>query len=137
MNKLILLLALSLPLTAFSDKAPPLVSQVSRTRYEVSKSAMEKINPDKQLGTFRVLPAFGAGFMSGVRVSNFGKDCLLPQFGVKSGDVIETVNGQSLGGLNDIQEVGEKLAKAQPGHKVRVNIRRGDEDVIQTYLIVK
>lgn len=50
--------------------------------------------------------------------------------------MVETVNGQSISSPTDIVEIGEKLSKAKPGHKVRVNVRRGDEDLILTYLLV-
>ncbi|MGZ3694294.1 MAG: hypothetical protein ACXWQO_08925 [Bdellovibrionota bacterium] len=137
---LFLLLAL-LPLSSFSatTKAlPPMVNKVSRFKFEVSKSRMEKDvrDPEAQLSTFSALPSFGMGYMSGISVSHFSKKCLLPSFGIQEGDVIETVNGQQLGGPGDIMEVGQKLAKAKVGSKVRVNIKRGDEDVIQNYLLV-
>lgn len=132
-----LLLLLSVP--ALAQKSSPLVNQVSRSRFEVSRKAIEKNlnDPVAQLSTFRFRPASGSGFLSGIKVSQFGKGCLLPQFGIKDGDILEMVNGQPLTGPGDIMEVGEKLAKARPGAKIRVNLRRMDEDVIQTYLLVE
>jgi S1-C subfamily serine protease len=50
---------------------------------------------------------------------------------------VEMVNGQPISGPSDIMEIGKKLSKTRPGHKVRVNIRRGSEDLILTYLLVK
>lgn len=139
MKTLFLLLALvSESIAAPAKPLPPLVNKVSRLKFEVSKSRMEKDvrDPQAQLNTFRALPSLGLGYMSGISVSHFSKDCLLPQFGIQDGDVIETVNGQQLGGPGDIMEVGQKLAKARVGAKVRVNIKRGDDDVVQTYLLV-
>ena len=139
MKTLLLLLALATESFAAPAKPlPPLVNKVSRLKFEVSKSRMEKDvrDPQAQLNTFRALPSLGLGYMSGISVSHFSKECLLPQFGIQDGDVIETVNGQQLGGPGDIMEVGQKLAKARVGAKVRVNIKRGDEDVVQTYLLV-
>ncbi|MGE3262004.1 MAG: hypothetical protein AB7K68_09515 [Bacteriovoracia bacterium] len=139
---LLLLLALS-PLASLAKKSAenlvPLVAKVSRAKFEVSKSRMEKDvkDPQAQLSTFRALPSFGMGYISGIEVSRFGKNCLLPSFGIKEGDVIETVNGQQLGGLGDIMAVGQKLAKAKVGSVVRINIRRGGQDLIQSYLIVE
>jgi hypothetical protein len=142
MKTTILLLALLFAAPSFAAPAkplPPFVNKVSRLRYEVSKSRMEKDvkDPQAQLNTFRALPSLGFGYMAGISVSHFSKDCLLPRFGIQEGDVIETVNGQQLGGPGDILEVGRKLAKARVGAKVRVNIKRGDDDVIQTYLLVE
>jgi len=133
------LLLLLLAPVAHAKKAAPLVNQISAYRFEVSQAAVDRDlkNPHAQLSTFVALPDFGAGFFSGVKVTRFSKTCLLPKFGLKSGDVVEMVNGQPLSGPSDIMEVGEKLAKAKPGHKVRVNVRRGDEDLILTYLLVE
>lgn len=140
--KYLILFAMAFSLTSLASvKAPsaPLVTKVSRLKFEVSKSRMEKDikDPQAQLSTFRVMPSIGIGYMAGLRVSNFSKSCLLPSFGIQEGDVIESVNGQELGGMGDIMEVGQKLAKAKVGSKVRVNIKRGDEDVVQNYLIVE
>lgn len=140
---LLTLLALS-PLPSFAKKSAPenlvpLVAKVSAAKFEVSKSRVEKDvkDPQAQLSTFRAMPAFGMGYMSGIEVSKFGKNCLLPSFGIKEGDVIETVNGQQLGGLGDIMAVGQKLAKAKVGTVVRINIERDGRDLIQSYLIVE
>src|SRR5690606_27029228 len=107
---------------AFGKKSSPLVSQVSRTRFEVSRSAMEKEiqDPQAELATFRALPSFGSGLFSGIKVSHFKKDCLLPRFGIQSGDVVEMVNGQPIRTPFDVMEIGKSLAKAKPGAKVRV-----------------
>lgn len=136
--KTLLAILLLLSPSAFAQKAP-LVQQVSKLRFEVSQAAVERDlkDPAAQLSTFVALPDFGAGFFSGIRVSRFGKTCLLPKFGIRSGDVVEMVNGQPISGPSDIMEIGEKLSKAKPGHKVRVNLRRGDEDLILTYLLVE
>lgn len=140
MKYLMIALIAALPLTSIAKKGPlpPMVTKVSKLKFEVSKSRLEKDlrNPESQLATFTVAPSIGMGYMAGLSVSGFKKNCLLPSFGIQEGDVIETVNGQELGGLNDIMEVGKKLSKADVGHKVRLNIKRGDEDVVQTYLIV-
>jgi S1-C subfamily serine protease len=137
---ILLLLALAPLLSEAGTKAPlpPMVNKVSRLKFEVSKSRMERDlkDPQSQLATFSVMPSLGMGYMSGLSVSHFSKSCLLPAFGIQDGDVIETVNGQQLGGLGDITEVGQKLAKAHVGSKIRVNIKRGDEDIVQNYLIV-
>ena len=59
------------------------------------------------------------------------------EYVMKDGDVVELVNGQTLTSPADIMEVGEKLAKARPGAKVRVNVLRGDDDLAFNYLLVK
>lgn len=134
-----LLLLIALP--AFGKQNAPeskLVNQVSKFRFEVSQAAVERDlkNPADQLSTFVALPDFGSGFFSGIRLSSFSKNCLLPKFGIRSGDVVETVNGHDVRGPSDIMEIGKKLSKAKPGSKVRVNLRRGSQDLIYTYLVV-
>lgn len=133
-----LLLLLACPFSSYAQakKSPPMVSQVSRLRFEVSLKAMEKQiqDPMSQLATFTALPTMD---LSGIKVSGFLKGCLLPKFGLRSGDVVEMVNGQPLATPADVMEIGERLAKAKPGHKVRVNIRRGSEDIVQNYLLVE
>jgi S1-C subfamily serine protease len=136
MKLLLLALALSLPLSTYAKKPAPLVSQVSRTRFEVSRKAAEKEikDPRAQLGTFRALPS---GFFNGIKVSHFQKGCLLPRFGIQSGDVVEMVNGQPIRTPLDIMEIGQSLAKAKPGAKVRIALKRGEQDLTHTYLLVE
>lgn len=138
---LILTLALLFPVqpNAEAKKAAPsapMVNQVSRTRFEVSRKAVEKDiqDPEAQLGTFRAMPS---GFFNGIKVSHFKKNCLLPRFGIQSGDVVEMVNGQPIRTPLDVMEIGQTLAKAKAGTKVRVALKRGDQDLTHTYLLVE
>jgi len=134
-----LVLLLTTPADSWAKKENPMVNQVSRTRFEVSRTALEKNvkDPVAQLSTFRALPSFATGFFSGLKLSSFSNDCLLPRFGIKDGDVVEMVNGQPVRGPADVMEIGQKLANARPGAKIRVNLRRGDRDLIHTYLLVE
>lgn len=135
---LFLTLALLFPAhpNAEAKKSAPMVSQVSRTRFEVSRNGVEREikDPQAQLGTFRALPS---GFFNGIKVSHFKKNCLLPRFGIQSGDVVEMVNGQPIRTPLDVMEIGQSLAKARPGAKVRVALRRGEQDLTHTYLLVE
>ena len=138
MKTLLLILIALLPAHSLAKKAPPsnpLVKKVSAARFEVSHSKAERIDGQAQLGTFTAFPAFGFD-ASGIKVTRFSSKCLLPRFGLKEGDVVELVNGNPLTTPADIMEVGNKLAKAKPGHKVRVHLRRGSEELTLTYLLV-
>jgi S1-C subfamily serine protease len=121
---------------AEAKKSSPMVNQVSRTRFEVSRNAVEREikDPEAQLGTFRALPS---GFFNGIKVSHFKKNCLLPRFGIQSGDVVEMVNGQPIRTPLDVMEIGQSLAKAKAGTKVRVALKRGEQDLTHTYLLVE
>lgn len=142
--KITLLSLLALSLAAPAAPAAPakpkaaLVTQVSRLKFEVSRSAVEKElgNGAGQLATFTALPAFDDGPFSGIRVSNFSAKCLLPRFGVKEGDVVASVQGTQLRGPGDIMEVAKRLEKIRTGNHVRVEIRRDGEPVTQNYLVV-
>jgi type II secretory pathway component PulC len=117
----------------------PLVTQVSRLKYEVSRSAVEKEigNGVKQLASFTGLPAFDDGPFSGIRVSSFSKNCLLPRFGVQEGDVVAAIQGTQLRGPGDIMEVAKRLENIRTGGHVRVEIRRNGETRTQNYLVVE
>jgi type II secretory pathway component PulC len=121
-----------------SKPAASLVTQVSRLKYEVSRSAVEKELGDGmgQLASFTALPAFDEGPFSGIRVSSFSKKCLLPRFGVQEGDVVASIQGTQLRGPGDIMEVAKRLEKIRPGNHVRVEIRRDGESLTQNYLVV-
>lgn len=135
---LFLTLALLFPFQPHAEakKPTPLVSQISRTRFEVSRNAVEREvkDPEAQLGTFRAMPA---GLFEGIKVSHFKKNCLLPRFGIQSGDVVEMVNGQPIRTPLDVLEIGQSLAKARTGTKVRIALKRGDQDLTHTYLLVE
>jgi type II secretory pathway component PulC len=143
LKQIILSLLLLGPAPLFAHGAPakataPLVTQVSRLKYEVSRSAAEKVLGDGmgQLASFTALPAFDDGPFSGIRVSGFSKKCLLPRFGVQEGDVVAAIQGTRLRGPGDIMEVAKRLEKIRPGNHVRVEIRRDGEPVTQNYLVV-
>jgi S1-C subfamily serine protease len=143
MNTKALFLTLSFLFIPFQPEAEAkksastaMVNQVSRTRFEVSRNAVERDikDPEAQLGTFRAMPS---GFFNGIKVSHFKKNCLLPRFGIQSGDVVEMVNGQPIRTPLDVMEIGQSLAKAKAGTKVRVALKRGDQDLTHTYLLVE
>jgi S1-C subfamily serine protease len=117
----------------------PLVKQVSRLRFEVSRSAAEKELGDGvgQLRTFSAIPSFADGPFSGVRVSSFSAKCLLPRFGVKEGDVISAIQGIPLHMPGDIYDIADRLEKSKPGSVVRVDIKRDGSDITQNYLVVE
>ncbi len=134
---LILLFALlASPVSEAKKIATPMVSQVSRTRFEVSRKALERDvkDPMKELGTFSVVPTLS---LSGITINGFTPQCRLPLFGFRSGDVVEMVNGQPIRTPLDLIEIGENLAKIRTGAKVRVNLRRGEQDLVHTYLLVE
>jgi len=144
LKKILLALALSNLALGSAFAAPPklsapLVAQVSRLKFEVSRTAAEKELGDGvgQLATFTALPAFDDGPFSGIRVSSFSKKCLLPRFGVQEGDVVAAIQGTNLRGPGDIMEVAKRLEKIRPGNHVRVEIRRNGETLTQNYLVVE
>ena len=118
--------------------ATAMVTQTSRLKFEISRKAIEKDlrDPLKQLSTFSATPAFDAGFFSGITVSGFSKNCLLPKFGLQDGDVVEMINGTPLRFPSDIMEVGEKLSKAKTGSVIRVSLRREEKNITQSYLVI-
>lgn len=116
----------------------PLVKQVSRLKFEVSRKALEEELGDgtAQLGSFTALPAFDEGPFSGLRVSGFTKRCLLPRFGVQEGDVVAAVQGIRLRTPADVMEVAKRLENLRTGAHVRVEVRRDGDTVTQNYLVV-
>jgi hypothetical protein len=47
------------------------------------------------------------------------------------------VNGQPIRTPLDVMEIGQSLAKAKAGTKVRVALKRGEQDLTHTYLLVE
>lgn len=139
-----MLKALVLLLASFSAVAAPkpareeapLVKQVSRLKFEVSRQAVDELDGPGQLATFTALPAFDEGPFSGLRVSGFSKRCLLPSFGVQEGDVVAAVQGIRLRSPTDVMDVAKRLEKLRSGNHVRVEIRRDGETLTQNYLLV-
>lgn len=114
------------------------MTQSSAQKFEVSRAAIrhEYKDPLKLLDTFSAVPSFADGFLSGIEVSEFRKDCPLPKFGVKSGDVIQMVNGQSIQTPKDIMDIGKKITNLNSGSAVRVLIRREGKTLTNSYKIL-
>lgn len=81
-------------------------------------------------GALKQLGLESAGDGSGYKVSNSGS--MLTQLGLQPGDVILSVNGQTLGNLNDDQNLLEQVSSSG---QARLEIQRGNRRFVVNHTI--
>lgn len=123
----------------YASSTPIYVQKLSQQKFKVSIQSFEKEfkKPLEELKTFSVSPSFENGLFSGLKVDGFSPKCKLSNFGIQENDTIESINGTPLRFPSDIIEIGKKLQKVRPGHKVRVSICRKNKTLTNTYLLIK
>ena len=101
------------------------------TRFNTSRiaelNALTKFNASQR--EFRVLPHFQSGKIDGLRVFGLSATSKWSQAGLRNGDVVTSVNGQPLGG---VQQLYQALQSSGAG-QVRIEIQRGGNRSTITY----
>lgn len=91
------------------------VSQIGENHYAVDRSVIDKYLADLgSLSTMaRAIPHKGPdGNVDGYRLSGIRRNSPLSQLGIKNGDVIQSVNGTSLGDMTDAMGALQSLQSA-------------------------
>lgn len=85
-------------------------------------------NLDEYIGKARIVPYFKGGKPYGFRVSNVDKDSLIYELGVRSGDVVRSVNGTAIHTPEDAFKAYQELQDAS-GVEVELE-RRGSSTTL-------
>lgn len=108
------------------------IEKVNDTNYNISRSMLNKVldNAGKLIGIAAVVPKTEGGRPVGMEIRGIRKDTLLTKLGIQNGDVLESVNGQSLTSTDAALGAYTTLRTAD---KFNLSIRRGGKSVIMNY----
>jgi general secretion pathway protein C len=103
------------------------VNKLSDTAYEIDRSLLtDLMTAGAQVKGVRITPAYKDGKLSGVRVARAQKGSLADAVGLRTGDVVEAIDGMA---LDDINVSLEAMGKLRTASSVRLAIKRGGNPV--------
>jgi general secretion pathway protein C len=116
------------PTTTKPDPYADRVKKLSDTSYEIDRTLLGELmtSGGKGVPGVRVGPAYKDGKLSGVRVSRAGKGSLAESVGLRTGDVVEAIDGMA---LDDINKSLEAMGKLRTAASVRLSLVRGGKPV--------
>lgn len=110
-----------------ADKAPDWAARVNKiddNTYEVDRTLVKDlVNAGARIPGVRVTPALGKdGKLQGVRVAQARKDSLAAGIGLKSGDIVQAIDGNALDSTDAVLEMYGRLDTISVA---RVSVLRG------------
>ena len=108
------------------------IEKVNETNYNISRTMMNKIldNAGRLIGIAAVSPKVEDGRSTGMEIRGIRANTLLTKLGIENGDILESVNGQSLTSTDAAIGAYTTLRTAD---KFNLSIRRGDKPIIINY----
>jgi general secretion pathway protein C len=108
------------------------IEKVNDTNYNISRSMLNKVldNAGKLIGIAAVVPKTEGGRPIGMEIRGIRKDTLLTKLGIQNGDVLESVNGQSLTSTDAALGAYTTLRTAD---KFNLSVRRDGRSMIINY----
>lgn len=104
------------------------INKVSDTEFHVERSVVDKIlSPENQtllMRSVRISPEQKDGKILGVRLHGVRSDSLLGVLGMKSGDVLQSINGFEMGSP---EKALEAYARLRTASNLAVKVKRGGE----------
>jgi general secretion pathway protein C len=116
------------PTTTKPDPYADRVKKLSDTSYEIDRSLLSELmtSGGKGVPGVRIGPAFKDGKLNGVRVSRAAKGSLAESVGLRTGDVVEAIDGMA---LDDMNKSLEAMGKLRTASSVRLQLKRGGKPV--------
>jgi len=108
------------------------IEKVNDTNYNISRSMLNKVldNAGRLIGIAAVAPKVEGGRPIGMEIRGIRADTLLTKLGIQNGDILESVNGQSLTSTDAALGAYTTLRTAD---KFDLSIRRGSESMVINY----
>ena len=108
------------------------IEKVNDTNYNLSRSMLNKVldNAGKIIGIAAVAPKMEGGQSIGMEIRGIRPDTLLTKLGIQNGDILESVNGQSLSSPDAALGAYTTLRTAD---KFTLSIRRGGQSMMVNY----
>ena len=108
------------------------IEKVNDTNYTLSRSMLNKVldNAGKLIGIAAVAPKMEGGQSVGMEIRGVRPNTLLTKLGIQNGDILETVNGQSLTSPDAALGAYSTLRTAD---KFSLSVRRGGQALMLNY----
>ena len=108
------------------------IEKVNDTNYNISRTMLSKVldNAGRLIGIAAVAPKMEGGRSVGMEIRGIRPNTLLTRLGIENGDVLESVNGQSLTSTDAALGAYTTLRTAD---KFDLAIRRGNQSMIINY----
>jgi general secretion pathway protein C len=108
------------------------IDRVNDSNYNLSRSMLNKVldNAGKIIGIAAVSPKIENGESIGMEIRGVRPDTLLTKIGIQNGDILESINGQSLSNPDAALGAYTTLRTAD---KFNLSVRRGGQSMIINY----
>ncbi len=108
------------------------IEKVNDTNYNISRSMLNKVldNAGRLIGIAAVAPKMEGGQSIGMEIRGIRPNTLLTKMGIQNGDILESVNGQSLTSTDAALGAYTTLRTAD---KFNLSLRRGSQSMIINY----
>ncbi|MGB5192414.1 MAG: type II secretion system protein GspC [Polyangiales bacterium] len=108
------------------------IEKINDTNYNISRTMLNKVldNAGRLIGIAAVSPKVEGGQSVGMEIRGIRANTLLTKLGIQNGDVLESVNGQSLTSTDAALGAYTTLRTAD---KFNLSIRRGGQSMIINY----
>jgi general secretion pathway protein C len=108
------------------------IEKVNETNYNLSRAMLSKVldNAGKLIGIAAVTPKMEGGQSVGMEILGVRPNTLLTKLGIQNGDILESVNGQSLSNPDAALGAYTTLRTAD---KFNLSIRRGGQSMMINY----
>jgi general secretion pathway protein C len=108
------------------------IEKVNDTNYNISRTMMNKVldNAGRLIGIAAVSPKMEGNKPVGMEIRGVREGTLLTKLGIKNGDILESVNGQSLTSTDAALGAYTTLRTSD---KFNLAVRRGGESIIINY----
>jgi general secretion pathway protein C len=115
-----------------ADELAEGIEKVNDTNYNISRTMLNKVldNAGRLIGIAAVSPKVEGGQSVGMEIRGIRANTLLTKLGIQNGDVLESVNGQSLTSTDAALGAYTTLRTAD---KFDLSIRRGSQSMIINY----
>lgn len=115
-----------------SDELEEGIEKVNDTNYNLSRTMLNKVldNAGRLIGIAAVSPKVEGGRSVGMEIRGIRANTLLTKLGIQNGDILESVNGQSLTSTDAALGAYTTLRTAD---KFNLAIRRGSQSMIINY----
>jgi general secretion pathway protein C len=108
------------------------IDRVNESNYNLSRSMLNKVldNAGKIIGIAAVAPKIENGESIGMEIRGIRPDTLLTKIGIQNGDILESINGQSLSNPDAALGAYTTLRTAD---KFTLSVRRGAQSMMINY----